>query len=354
MIEEHGDLPQTLTAESPSGSLHFYFKWLDDCVITNSTSQVGPGIDVRGEGGMVIAPPSVKPPVGCYSWTSNVEPVEAPGWLIALVLAAGNGNGNAEREPNPDLEAPLLMVEAAVNAIPNNDLDWETWNTHGMAIFAASGGSNDGFILFDRFSKKSAKYDDRVTIERWHSYHRSPPFGSLHHWACEADPNWLQDYDARIEAQLNKATREWADEVDGDIADLGEAPNDGGTKEKEGEDDPGSGNGKSKTKEKEGEDPGKSEPKDEKPKQEEPPKKHFLQSSGEFVANFVPPDYLIDGILQRRYVSSFTAPTGDGKTAVILCAAAHAALGLKIGDRDVDKVLVVFFAGENPDDVRSR
>jgi hypothetical protein len=80
----------TLSAATPSGGIHLYFKWPADKVITNSTSKVAPGIDVRGEGGMIIAPPSVKPPDGYYSWTSNVEPVEAPAWLIELVLEAGN------------------------------------------------------------------------------------------------------------------------------------------------------------------------------------------------------------------------------------------------------------------------
>jgi hypothetical protein len=41
-------------------------------------------------------------------------------------------------------------------------------------------------------------------------------------------------------------------------------------------------------------------------------KHRLLQTSAEFVANFVPPDYLIDGWLQRRFVYSFTAPTGSG------------------------------------------
>src|SRR5262245_45675118 len=38
------------------------------------------------------------------------------------------------------------------------------------------------------------------------------------------------------------------------------------------------------------------------------------QPSSRFVADFVPPDYLIDGLLQRRFCYSLTAPTGAGKT----------------------------------------
>jgi hypothetical protein len=68
----------------------------------------------------------------------------------------------------------------------------------------------------------------------------------------------------------------------------------------------------------------------------------------------LPPDYLIDGLMQRRYVYSLTAPTGAGKTCIALLVAMHVALGMKLGGMDVEKGRVLFFAGENPDDVRSR
>src|SRR5262249_36160845 len=90
------------------------------------------------------------------------------------------------------------------------------------------------------------------------------------------------------------------------------------------------------------------------PKPDLPPKNQFFQSSAEFVAGFVPPDYLIDGLLQRRYVYSFTAKTGDGKTTIALLLAACVARGTTLAGRTVEKGRVLFFAGENPDDVRSR
>ena len=80
----------------------------------------------------------------------------------------------------------------------------------------------------------------------------------------------------------------------------------------------------------------------------------LIQSSGDFVQGFVPPDYLIDGILQRRFCYSLTARTGAGKTALALLMAAHTALGRAIGDIEVTKGRVLYFAGENPDDVRMR
>jgi hypothetical protein len=79
-----------------------------------------------------------------------------------------------------------------------------------------------------------------------------------------------------------------------------------------------------------------------------------IQSSAEFTRNYVPPDYLIDGLLQRRYMYSFTAKTGSGKTAIALTLAAHVALGRELGDREVEQGRVLMFAGENPDDVAAR
>jgi hypothetical protein len=79
-----------------------------------------------------------------------------------------------------------------------------------------------------------------------------------------------------------------------------------------------------------------------------------IVSSKQFVAGFEPPDYLIDGVVQRGFIYSMTARTGDGKTAVALTIAASVALARDLGDRQMDKGQVVYFAGENPDDIRMR
>lgn len=53
-------MPETYTVRTPSGGLHFYFKYpKDGRVIRNDAgSKLGPGLDIRGEGGQVVAPPT--------------------------------------------------------------------------------------------------------------------------------------------------------------------------------------------------------------------------------------------------------------------------------------------------------
>jgi hypothetical protein len=80
----------------------------------------------------------------------------------------------------------------------------------------------------------------------------------------------------------------------------------------------------------------------------------LLKSSAAFVRDFVPPDYLVDKVLLRRFCYSLTAQTGSGKTAISLLLAAHVATGRPLGARYVQKGTVLYFAGENPTDVQMR
>ena len=104
------------------------------------------------------------------------------------------------RQPDPDapqryprrraeLSQRDLDLAEVVHAIPNN-YSWEDWNKIGMAIFAASGGSADGFVIFDDFSSKSPKYNPHEVQKRWFNYRRSLPsrigFGTLVHLAQRA------------------------------------------------------------------------------------------------------------------------------------------------------------------------
>ena len=81
---KYGPLPITLEAISPSGSIHRYFRHPRDGIrIKNSASEIAAGIDVRGDGGMVVAPPSVRSD-GAYRWLNRKRIAPMPAWLVEL------------------------------------------------------------------------------------------------------------------------------------------------------------------------------------------------------------------------------------------------------------------------------
>ena len=58
---KHGKLPDTLMAESPSGSPHRIYKHPGHGIKVISRGLPGyPGVDIKGDGGMFVAPPSVR------------------------------------------------------------------------------------------------------------------------------------------------------------------------------------------------------------------------------------------------------------------------------------------------------
>jgi hypothetical protein len=80
----HGALPRTPTAKTGSDGEHFYFRWPHGGTIVNRRNHLGLPIDVRGEGGYVVAPPS-RNANGPYEWKvapSECNVAEAPPWLL--------------------------------------------------------------------------------------------------------------------------------------------------------------------------------------------------------------------------------------------------------------------------------
>lgn len=79
-----GDVPETLTARTGSGGLHLYFRH-PGIPVKNSAGVLGPGIDVRGDGGYVVLPPSPHRSGGRYEWLNAAPIAELPPWLLTLL-----------------------------------------------------------------------------------------------------------------------------------------------------------------------------------------------------------------------------------------------------------------------------
>ena len=67
--KELGALPETWEAVTGTGGRHLYFRYPKGHDIRNSASQLGKDVDIRAQGGYVVAPPSVHPDTHkLYEW----------------------------------------------------------------------------------------------------------------------------------------------------------------------------------------------------------------------------------------------------------------------------------------------
>jgi hypothetical protein len=73
---EHGPLPRTPEVATGGGGRHLYFAHPGGSM--PSRVAIRPGIDVRGDGGCVVAPPSVHPSGRRYVWAPGRAPDQAP------------------------------------------------------------------------------------------------------------------------------------------------------------------------------------------------------------------------------------------------------------------------------------
>lgn len=89
LIAAYGQLPETYVVRTPSGGLHYYFLLPEDFEPRNAqhgrrAGRLPVGIDVRGRGGQVVAPPSVRPE-GTYSVVADFPLSPAPEWLLDML-----------------------------------------------------------------------------------------------------------------------------------------------------------------------------------------------------------------------------------------------------------------------------
>lgn len=96
--------PATATVFTPGSGAHMYFAGRG----RNTVGVLGPGIDTRGEGGYVIAPPSIHPNGDRYAWADPTVPIQpAPAWLVEALAPA------APRRVVPTPPAPGPLPDGA-------------------------------------------------------------------------------------------------------------------------------------------------------------------------------------------------------------------------------------------------
>lgn len=110
---KYGPLPETLQQETGGGGRHLFFQVPDNLSIRNSAGKLGPNLDVRGEGGYVIFPPSRHASGARYRFLNKLPIAEPPPWLVDLVALQPNRAG--AEQLNAGLKPAGLYGLAAID-----------------------------------------------------------------------------------------------------------------------------------------------------------------------------------------------------------------------------------------------
>ena len=273
---------------------------------------------------LVSADPTAKPVVHPLRWPGswNLKSADRPRMATIAVLneAAEINLGDALEALETALEAAgmaahaempgasstpearLSDVRSAMSVIPNPDggtpgeLTYKQWIDMGYAVHHATGGGQDGFEIWDNWSRLSDKYGvkDKTDVT-WRRIDaaiaggnpkRTRGAGTIFFLAAKA--GWVRPFPLGSTGNAHDSGR-----------------NEG----------------------------------------------RPILDTPAFLATFTMPDYLVDGIIQRGRLHALTSPTGHGKTAVALFLACMMATARNIGALEVTQGNILFLAGENPDDL---
>lgn len=84
--KEHGDLPETWISITGNGGYHYFYR---DTAANKNKVALYDGVDIRGEGGYIVAPPSIHPNGHTYEWEQEpgeYEIAQVNGQVIKFLL----------------------------------------------------------------------------------------------------------------------------------------------------------------------------------------------------------------------------------------------------------------------------
>lgn len=134
LVALHGPLPPGRAVRTGSGGLHLHFAHPGGVVRNSAGTKLGAGLDVRGDGGYVVAPPSRHSSGGLYAAASGCTTVpRAPTWLLGRILTPERSSTEPRRVVKLGDARQSSWAQAAVVA-------------EATAVLAAAQGSRNATL----------------------------------------------------------------------------------------------------------------------------------------------------------------------------------------------------------------
>lgn len=115
----------TIRTETGTGGWHLI---VDTGPVVVTNGKLGPGVDLRGEGGFLVSPPSIHPNGQAYRWVDGKAPWDLPPFRVWETFANWLNHPEAEEDDglaSPPRPRPLEVVGSVSDATP---ADWARAN----------------------------------------------------------------------------------------------------------------------------------------------------------------------------------------------------------------------------------
>jgi hypothetical protein len=188
-----GDLPDTYAVQTPTGGAHLYFRHPGFPVRNSApkSNPIAPGLDIRGDGGYVVAPGSPHANGGRYEVVCDAPIADAPSWLLSWPGLKHRGT---------ELAAPAADVEARVASVPKA---WriakaKAWAATQPPAIEGAGGDGHTFQVVTRVVHDFCLTDQDMIDE------------ALVEWNSRCQPPWAgAEWTHKVDSALNHSTKEW-------------------------------------------------------------------------------------------------------------------------------------------------
>ena len=172
---KHGKLPQTVTQITGGGGRHLLFAHPGRKVKT-AIDVLGPGVDVRGDGGYIVVAPSLHVSGGRYEWQhacgrTQLAIAVAPDWLLSVV--APLSPAKAPSQPfrfDPTRQQEVALARQALSALARGRCDsYDYWLRVGMCLHAIDAGPAM-LAIWEEWSRGSPKFREGECAKKWATF----------------------------------------------------------------------------------------------------------------------------------------------------------------------------------------
>lgn len=207
-LERKFEVTPTLIVKTTKG-LHHYFRRANGTHAksdSHSTDKHPERIDIKTGRALVILPPSTGKTIAIGEANHGCSDLTEVGQDFIEAVFQHNGRGvprqgqdhvvasrpNVTREVNSDIEVSILALLEYIDP----DCGYDDWLIVGMAIHYETQGSNNGFALFDNWSRAGSKYKgNKETSTKWKSFrlgHSNPvTLSTLKKMVADNGHDWM-------------------------------------------------------------------------------------------------------------------------------------------------------------------